>query len=104
MYTNVKRAVWNCFKVTDFVLHLQAFGFDPMEDYYVSKSAVVFAGFYLFFFTEKILKMILKPKSGVSVSRHFFYRPHWALCPSIPLDSCLGIQSMFCFCTTLGNL
>ncbi|KAK2911041.1 hypothetical protein Q8A67_003174 [Cirrhinus molitorella] len=40
----------------------EAFGFDPLEDYYVPKSAVVFGGFYLFFFTEKILKMILKPK------------------------------------------
>lgn len=38
-----------------------------MEDYYVSKSAVVFGGFYLFFFTEKILKMILKPKDKVSL-------------------------------------
>uniref|UniRef100_A0A674H8I4 Metal cation symporter ZIP14 n=1 Tax=Taeniopygia guttata TaxID=59729 RepID=A0A674H8I4_TAEGU len=41
---------------------LQAFGFNPQEDYYVSKSAVVFGGFYLFFFTEKILKMLLKQK------------------------------------------
>lgn len=46
---------------------MQAFGFDPMESYYVSKSAVVFGGFYLFFFTEKVLKMILKPKHRVSV-------------------------------------
>ncbi|XP_076854000.1 metal cation symporter ZIP14 isoform X2 [Brachyhypopomus gauderio] len=45
-----------------FQLIPEAFGFDPMEAYYVSKSAVVFGGFYLFFFTEKILKMILKPK------------------------------------------
>ncbi|TRY98703.1 hypothetical protein DNTS_018329 [Danionella cerebrum] len=45
-----------------FQLIPEAFGFDPMEDYYVSKSAVVFGGFYLFFFTEKILKAILKPK------------------------------------------
>ena len=36
-----------------------------MEDYYVSKSAVVFGGFYLFFFTEKILKMLLKQKNEV---------------------------------------
>lgn len=43
----------------------QAFGFNPMEDYYVSKSAVVFGGFYLFFFTEKILKMLLKQKNEV---------------------------------------
>lgn len=47
-------------------LSVQAFGFDPMEAYYVSKSAVVFGGFYLFFFTEKVLKMILKPKRRVS--------------------------------------
>ncbi|KAH1177826.1 hypothetical protein KIL84_011528 [Mauremys mutica] len=40
----------------------EAFGFNPQEDYYVSKSAVVFGGFYLFFFTEKILKMLLKQK------------------------------------------
>ncbi|KAJ8396991.1 hypothetical protein AAFF_G00013140 [Aldrovandia affinis] len=45
-----------------FQLIPEAFGFNPMEDYYVSKSAVVFGGFYLFFFTEKVLKMVLKPK------------------------------------------
>lgn len=56
--------LWFWSKLT---LSVQAFGFDPMESYYVSKSAVVFGGFYLFFFTEKVLKMILKPKHGVSV-------------------------------------
>lgn len=50
-------------------LLLQAFGFNPQEDYYVSKSAVVFGGFYLFFFTEKILKMVLKQKDQVRQSR-----------------------------------
>ncbi|XP_053319034.1 metal cation symporter ZIP14 isoform X1 [Spea bombifrons] len=40
----------------------EAFGFNPLEDSYVSTSAVVFGGFYLFFFTEKVLKMILKQK------------------------------------------
>lgn len=44
----------------------QAFGFDPMVDFYVSKSAVVFGGFYLFFFMEKVLKVLLKQKHGVS--------------------------------------
>lgn len=48
---------------------LQAFGFNPQEDYYVSKSAVVFGGFYLFFFTEKVLKMLLKQKDQVRPSR-----------------------------------
>ncbi|XP_042328203.1 metal cation symporter ZIP14 isoform X1 [Sceloporus undulatus] len=45
-----------------FQLIPEAFGFNPTEDNYVSKSAVVFGGFYLFFFTEKILKMLLKQK------------------------------------------
>ncbi|XP_061449302.1 metal cation symporter ZIP14 isoform X2 [Rhineura floridana] len=45
-----------------FQLIPEAFGFNPREDDYVSKSAVVFGGFYLFFFTEKILKMLLKQK------------------------------------------
>uniref|UniRef100_A0A2K6AKY8 Metal cation symporter ZIP14 n=1 Tax=Mandrillus leucophaeus TaxID=9568 RepID=A0A2K6AKY8_MANLE len=46
-----------------FQLIPEAFGFNPLEDYYVSKSAVVFGGFYLFFFTEKILKILLKQKN-----------------------------------------
>ncbi|KAJ7428384.1 hypothetical protein BTVI_00772 [Pitangus sulphuratus] len=45
-----------------FQLIPEAFGFNPQEDNYVSKSAVVFGGFYLFFFTEKVLKMLLKQK------------------------------------------
>lgn len=32
----------------------------------MSKSAVVFGGFYLFFFTEKVLRVLLKQKNGVS--------------------------------------
>ncbi|XP_078421505.1 metal cation symporter ZIP14 isoform X1 [Cetorhinus maximus] len=45
-----------------FQLIPEAFGFDPREADYVSKSVVLFGGFYLFFFTEKILKMVLRPK------------------------------------------
>ncbi|XP_042200509.1 metal cation symporter ZIP14 [Callorhinchus milii] len=56
-----------------FQLIPEAFGFNPREDNYVSKSAVVFGGFYLFFFTEKILKMILKPKH--KGSGHSHYKP-----------------------------
>ncbi|KAF6097148.1 solute carrier family 39 member 14 [Phyllostomus discolor] len=46
-----------------FQLIPEAFGFNPLEDYYVPKSAMVFGGFYLFFFTEKVLKMLLKQKN-----------------------------------------
>uniref|UniRef100_A0A8C8ABE0 Metal cation symporter ZIP14 n=1 Tax=Otus sunia TaxID=257818 RepID=A0A8C8ABE0_9STRI len=52
-----------------FQLIPEAFGFNPQEDYYVSKSAVVFGGFYLFFFTEKVLKMLLKQKDQVRLSK-----------------------------------
>ncbi|KAE8619275.1 hypothetical protein XENTR_v10009711 [Xenopus tropicalis] len=40
----------------------EAFGFNPLEDSYVFTSSVIFGGFYLFFFTEKVLKMMLKQK------------------------------------------
>ncbi|TSK87391.1 Zinc transporter ZIP8 [Bagarius yarrelli] len=38
----------------------EALGFDPKADNYILKAIGIFAGFYLLFFTEKILKMILK--------------------------------------------
>lgn len=43
-----------------------------MVDFYVSKSAVVFGGFYLFFFTEKVLRVLLKQKNGVSVYQEWY--------------------------------
>ncbi|XP_040011418.1 metal cation symporter ZIP14 isoform X2 [Xiphias gladius] len=49
----------------------EAFGFDPLVDFYVSKSAVVFGGFYLFFFTEKVLKVLLKQKDGSHGHSHY---------------------------------
>nr|XP_055054545.1 metal cation symporter ZIP14 isoform X1 [Misgurnus anguillicaudatus]XP_055054546.1 metal cation symporter ZIP14 isoform X1 [Misgurnus anguillicaudatus] len=61
-----------------FQLIPEAFGFDPLEDYYVSKSAVVFGGFYLFFFTEKVLKMILKPKDKGAHGHSHFPAEHYA--------------------------
>ncbi|XP_023620063.1 LOW QUALITY PROTEIN: zinc transporter ZIP14 [Myotis lucifugus] len=54
-----------------FQLIPEAFGFDPLKDDYVSKSAVVFGGFYLFFFTEKILKMLLKQKNEHHGHSHY---------------------------------
>uniref|UniRef100_A0A3B5LUL2 Metal cation symporter ZIP14 n=1 Tax=Xiphophorus couchianus TaxID=32473 RepID=A0A3B5LUL2_9TELE len=54
-----------------FQLIPEAFGFDPLVDFYVSKSAVVFGGFYLFFFTEKVLKVLLKQKQGNHGHSHY---------------------------------
>ncbi|XP_062913286.1 metal cation symporter ZIP14 isoform X2 [Mobula hypostoma] len=53
----------------------EAFGFDPKKPDYVSKSVVLFGGFYLFFFTEKILKMILRPKQKGLGKGHSHCRP-----------------------------
>lgn len=61
-----------------FQLIPEAFGFDPMVDFYASKSAVVFAGFYLFFFTEKVLKVLLKPKAGSSGHSHYPTAEHYS--------------------------
>ncbi|XP_069473864.1 metal cation symporter ZIP14 isoform X2 [Ambystoma mexicanum] len=67
-------SIGTLFSTALFQLLPEAFGFNPLEDYYVSKSAVVFAGFYLFFFTEKVLKMILKQKEEHSHG-HSHYAP-----------------------------
>ncbi|XP_061622923.1 metal cation symporter ZIP14 isoform X2 [Phyllopteryx taeniolatus] len=56
----------------------EAFGFDPMVNFYVSKSAMVFGGFYLFFFTEKILKMLLKQKHTGHGHSHYSSAEHYS--------------------------
>ncbi|XP_069562053.1 metal cation symporter ZIP14 [Brachyistius frenatus] len=61
-----------------FQLIPEAFGFDPMVDFYVSKSAVVFAGFYLFFFTEKVLRVLLKQKNKSHGHSHYPGADHYS--------------------------
>ncbi|XP_017286291.1 metal cation symporter ZIP14 isoform X1 [Kryptolebias marmoratus] len=62
-----------------FQLIPEAFGFDPMVDFYVSKSAVVFGGFYLFFFTEKVLRVLLKQKHGGHSHSHHTGAGHYSM-------------------------
>ncbi|XP_036445546.1 metal cation symporter ZIP8 [Colossoma macropomum] len=38
----------------------EALGFDPKTDNYISKAVGIFGGFYILFFVEKVLKMLLK--------------------------------------------
>ncbi|KAM3611521.1 uncharacterized protein V6R79_019986 [Siganus canaliculatus] len=64
-------AVGTLFSTAILQLLPEAFGFDPMVDFYVSKSAVVFGGFYLFFFTEKVLKVLLKQRHGSHGHSHY---------------------------------
>lgn len=44
----------------------QAFGFNPKSDNYVEKAVAVFGGFYLLFFFERVLKMLLKTYGQVN--------------------------------------
>ncbi|XP_034548230.1 metal cation symporter ZIP14 isoform X1 [Notolabrus celidotus] len=61
-----------------FQLIPEAFGFDPMVDFYMSKSAVVFGGFYLFFFTEKVLRVLLKQKDRGHGHSHYPGPDHYS--------------------------
>ncbi|XP_038558487.1 metal cation symporter ZIP14 isoform X2 [Micropterus salmoides] len=64
-------AIGTLFSTAVLQLLPEAFGFDPMVDFYVSKSAVVFGGFYLFFFTEKVLRVLLKQKNRNHGHSHY---------------------------------
>uniref|UniRef100_A0A8D0GVB9 Solute carrier family 39 member 8 n=1 Tax=Sphenodon punctatus TaxID=8508 RepID=A0A8D0GVB9_SPHPU len=53
-------AIGTLFTNAIFQLIPEAFGFDPKTDNYIEKAVAVFGGFYILFFVERILKMILK--------------------------------------------
>ncbi|KAM8802908.1 metal cation symporter ZIP8 isoform 1-T2 [Rhynchonycteris naso] len=53
-------AIGTLFSNAIFQLIPEAFGFDPKVDNYVEKAIAVFGGFYIFFFFERMLKMLLK--------------------------------------------
>ncbi|CAH2301245.1 zinc transporter ZIP8 [Pelobates cultripes] len=53
-------AIGTLFSNAIFQLIPEAFGFDPKEDNYVAKAVAIFGGFYVLFFVERMLKMILK--------------------------------------------
>ncbi|XP_064004476.1 metal cation symporter ZIP8 isoform X3 [Pogoniulus pusillus] len=53
-------AIGTLFSNAIFQLIPEAFGFDPKVDNYIEKAVAVFGGFYILFFVERILKLILK--------------------------------------------
>ncbi|XP_066488439.1 metal cation symporter ZIP8 [Tiliqua scincoides] len=53
-------AIGTLFSNAIFQLIPEAFGFDPKIDNYIEKAVAIFGGFYILFFVERILKMILK--------------------------------------------
>ncbi|XP_051821552.1 metal cation symporter ZIP8 [Antechinus flavipes] len=63
-------AIGTLFSNSIFQLIPEAFGFDPKVNNYVEKAAAVFGGFYILFFVERILKMVLKTY-GQNAHTHF---------------------------------
>ncbi|KAM6345618.1 LOW QUALITY PROTEIN: metal cation symporter ZIP8 [Podargus strigoides] len=53
-------AVGTLFSNAIFQLIPEAFGFDPKVHNYIEKAVAVFGGFYILFFVERILKVVLK--------------------------------------------
>ncbi|EPY78491.1 solute carrier family 39 (metal ion transporter), member 8-like protein [Camelus ferus] len=53
-------AIGTLFSNAIFQLIPEAFGFNPKIDKYVEKAVAVFGGFYILFFFERMLKMLLK--------------------------------------------
>lgn len=53
-----------------FLINKQALGFDPKVDNYVSNTIGIFGGFYLLYFTERVLKIALKADPEVRVQLH----------------------------------
>ncbi|XP_063280513.1 uncharacterized protein LOC134565066 isoform X1 [Prinia subflava] len=64
-------AIGTLFSNAIFQLVPEAFGFDLKVDNYVEKAVAVFGGFYILFFVERILKVILKLYNKGKKS-HFF--------------------------------
>ncbi|XP_021101083.1 zinc transporter ZIP8 isoform X1 [Heterocephalus glaber] len=63
-------AIGTLFSNAIFQLIPEAFGFNPKVDSYVEKAVAVFGGFYMLFFFERTLKMLLKTY-GQSDHTHF---------------------------------
>lgn len=61
---------WRC--SDSLSLRLQALGFHPDTDNYVANAVGICGGFYMLFFVEKILKMVLKVEHQVRVDRAVF--------------------------------
>ncbi len=60
-----------CSKTRLLPLIEQAFGFDPKADGYVLQAVGIFGGFYVLYITERILRIVLKPKHEVGSSQDY---------------------------------
>ncbi|XP_062992164.1 metal cation symporter ZIP8 [Elgaria multicarinata webbii] len=91
-------AIGTLFSNAIFQLIPEAFGFDPKIDNYIEKAVAVFGGFYILFFVERVLKMILKTYSQMGHS-HFEMeelKPPPSLSPP-PAESFKPINGAICY-------
>ncbi|XP_058049019.1 metal cation symporter ZIP8 [Ahaetulla prasina] len=93
-------AIGTLFSNAIFQLIPEAFGFDPKEDNYVEKAVAIFGGFYILFFVERILKMILKTYSQMGHS-HFepqeLKLPRDCSAPPAPVESIKPVNGTMCY-------
>ncbi|XP_067409668.1 metal cation symporter ZIP8 [Emydura macquarii macquarii] len=90
-------AIGTLFSNAIFQLIPEAFGFDPKTDNYVEKAVAVFGGFYILFFVERILKMILKTYGQTG---HAHFENHEQNPPQVkgnPPTSLKSSNGMMCY-------
>ncbi|XP_053112425.1 metal cation symporter ZIP8 [Hemicordylus capensis] len=90
-------AIGTLFSNAIFQLIPEAFGFDPRVDNYVEKAVAVFGGFYILFFVERVLKMILKTYSQMG---HHHFEPEELKHPQNPpppVESVKPVNGTTCY-------
>ncbi|XP_032080502.1 zinc transporter ZIP8 isoform X2 [Thamnophis elegans] len=93
-------AIGTLFSNAIFQLIPEAFGFDPKVDNYVEKAVGVFGGFYILFFVERVLKMILKTYSQMGHT-HFeseeLKLPQDRSAPPAPVELIKSVNGTMCY-------
>uniref|UniRef100_A0A6J0UK33 Metal cation symporter ZIP8 n=1 Tax=Pogona vitticeps TaxID=103695 RepID=A0A6J0UK33_9SAUR len=90
-------AIGTLFSNAIFQLIPEAFGFDPKIDNYVEKAVAVFGGFYILFFVERVLKMILKTYSQMG---HSHFEPEELKPPRnlpLPVETVKSVNGTMCY-------
>uniref|UniRef100_A0A8C6XFG5 Solute carrier family 39 member 8 n=1 Tax=Naja naja TaxID=35670 RepID=A0A8C6XFG5_NAJNA len=95
-------AIGTLFSNAIFQLIPEAFGFDPKVNNYVEKAVAIFGGFYILFFVERVLKMLLKTYSQMGHS-HNHFEPEELKLPQdhsaspAPVESIKSVNGTMCY-------
>ncbi|XP_026554059.1 zinc transporter ZIP8 [Pseudonaja textilis] len=95
-------AIGTLFSNAIFQLIPEAFGFDPKVNNYVEKAVAIFGGFYILFFVERVLKMLLKTYSQMGHSHNHFEPEELKLpqdrsVPPAPVESIKSVNGTMCY-------